>query len=163
MVFYLSLQRQAMSQQSSSQVRQHCFSLRFTLLTKYGFGLIYLCVLAYRKVWAHEEDWRLLCCCSRRHKCWAGNCHSYPDRRAQIHPHLCKGKSTFQQAVNAVTRMKSCLFLSWLQQSNKKLLIDDAFFFFFWGLMIIDLCIFCKDNISTVVLAKQVRSMSAEL
>lgn len=65
-----------------------------------------LCVLASRKVWAHEEDGRLLRCRSRGHKYWTDSCHSHANHRAQIHPLLCKGNATSQQAVHAAITMK---------------------------------------------------------
>lgn len=130
--FYLSLQRRAMLQQSSSQVGHHFFLLLFYIyIHTHIMDKIWICakllsVLASRKVWAHEEDRRLLCCCHRRHKCWAGSCHSYADYRAQIHPLLCKGKSTFQQAVHMATIIKSSLFPGG-SKTIKKLFIDYIF------------------------------------
>lgn len=70
-----------------------------------------LCVLASRKVWAHEEDGRLLRCCSRGHKYRTDSCHSHANHRAQIHPLLCKGNATSQQAVHAARTMKHLCFL----------------------------------------------------
>lgn len=85
-----------------------------------------LCVSASRKVWAHEEDGRLLRCRSRGHKYRTDSCHSHANHRAQIHPLLCKGNITSQRAVHAAITMK-CLFPV-RRNPIKKLIISDAGF-----------------------------------
>lgn len=97
--FCLNSPRQVTSHLSCSQVGLF-LSQTFTCImstadvpvSSNSYRPVYDFRLSFRKVWAHEDNWRLLCSCSGGHTSGADCCHCHVNHRTQVHPLLCQGE-----------------------------------------------------------------------